>query len=175
MSAINLKSFFSIALLLCCFSLLAQKETPQTSSILISGEVASQVTITQSDLNKLKETHIGDVVITNHLGEKKSEQKALKGVLLKDVLQAVEIKNESPKVLSEYYFVCKAADNYTVVYSWNEIFNSPTGDSVYIVTSKGGKALKEMEESILMISPKDFKTGRRFVKSLTSIEVKRAK
>lgn len=170
-----LKSLVSIGLLFCCFSLLAQKETPQTLSFLVSGEGVSPVTITQNDLLKLKEIQIGDVVITNHLGEKKSEQKELKGVLLKDVLQAIEIKSESPKVLSEYYFVCKATDNYTVVYSWNEIFNSPTGDSAYLVTSKGGKGLKEMEESILMISPKDFKTGRRFVKSLTSIEVKRAK
>lgn len=169
-----IKSFFFLVILFNSISALAQKDA-LTTSFIISGDDVLPVTITLSDLGKLKEIQIGDVVITNHLGEKKSEQKALKGVLLKDVLQSVEIKSESPKILSEYYFVCKAADNYTVVYSWNEIFNSPTGDSVYIVTNKGGKALKEMEESILMISPNDFKTGRRFVKSLTSIEVKRAK
>jgi hypothetical protein len=169
-----IKSFFFLTLLSSSFSLLAQKDT-RTTSFIISGDVVSPVTITLDDLGKLEETQIGDVIITNHLGEKKSVQKALRGVLLKDALQTIEIKSESPKVLSEYYFVCKAADSYTVVYSWNEIFNSPTGDSVFIVTSLEGKVLKEMEESILMISPNDFKTGRRFVKSLTSIEVKRAK
>ncbi len=169
-----IKSFLLLVVFFSSISALAQKDT-QTTSFMISGDDVYSVTITLSDLAKLKEIQIGNVTITNHLGEKKSEQKALKGVLLKEVLQLVEIKSENPKVLSEYYFVCKAADNYTVVYSWNEIFNSPAGDSVFIVTSKGGKALKEMEESILMISPKDFKTGRRFVKSLTSIEVKRAK
>jgi hypothetical protein len=98
----------------------------------------------------------------------------LKGVLLKDIISGVEIKSESPKVLSEFYIVCRASDGYKVVYSWNELFNSPTGDAVFIVTSKEGKKASEMEESILLISPKDFKTGRRFVKSMSTIEIYRA-
>ena len=95
--------------------------------------------------------------------------------MLKDVLSTIEINAESPKVLSEYYFVCKANDGYTVVYSWNELFNTTVGDSSYLVTEKGGKAASTLEGTILMISPKDFKTGRRHVKALTSIEVRRAK
>lgn len=152
-----------------------QKTAIPTSSFVISGEIKSPVTIQIADLKKWKEVAIGDVTITNHMGEKKSEGKGLKGVLLKDVLGAVEINSESPKGLSEYYFVCKANDGYTVVYSWNEIFNSATGDSAFIVTEKDGKPAASMEDAILMISPKDFKTGRRHVKSLMSIEVRRAK
>lgn len=117
---------------------------------------------------------MGDITITNHLGEKKSEQKSLKGILLKDILKSVEINNENPRVLSEYYFVCKSTDGYKVVYSWNELFNSPASESVYLVTSKNGQGAKEMKETILMISPKDYMTGRRYLKSLATIEVKRA-
>ncbi len=152
-----------------------QKESERTTSFVISGEVKSPVTITLVDLAKHPEISIGDVVITNHLGDKKSEQKALKGVLLRDVLQKAEIKSESPKFLSEFYFQCKATDGYLVVYSWNELFNSAVGESVYLLTSKNGKSISDLEESILMISPKDYKTGRRYVKALTSIEVKRAR
>lgn len=151
-----------------------QKEAGQTTSFIVSGDVKSPVTITLNDLLKSPEMAIGDVIITNHLGEKKSEQKAIKGVRLKDILASVELNNESPKVLSEYYFACKATDGYLVVYSWNEIFNSPSGESVYLITSKNGVSAKDLEESILMISPKDYKTGRRYIKSLASIEVKRA-
>ena len=154
----------------------AQKEAlKSTSSFVISGEVKAPATIKVTDLKKWTAVSVGDVVITNHLGEKKSEAKGLKGVLLKDVLGTVEINAESPKVLSEYYFVCKANDNYTVVYSWNEIFNTSIGDSALIVTEKNGKDAASMDDSILMISPKDRMTGRRHVKSLVSIEVKRAK
>jgi len=167
-----------ISLLLCTlisFAGFSQKAPGRTTSFVISGEVKSPVTITLSDLTKYPELSIGDVTITNHLGEKKSEQKALKGVLLKEVLQKVEINTESPKVLSEFYFQCKAADGYLVVYSWNELFNSPTGETVFLVTSKNGIKISDLDESILIISSKDYITGRRYVKSLTSIDVKRAR
>lgn len=157
------------------FSVYAQKDMKPTSSFVISDEIRSPVTIQVSDFIKWKAFDIGDVIITNHLGEKKSEVKGLKGVSLKEILSTVEINSESPRVLSEYYFVCKANDGYTVVYSWNELFNTATGDSAYIVTEKGGKPASAMDDSILMISPKDFKTGRRQVKSLSGIEVRRAK
>jgi DMSO/TMAO reductase YedYZ molybdopterin-dependent catalytic subunit len=146
-----------------------------TSSFTVSGEVFSPLTVSVMDLKKWKEVVIGDLVITNHLGEKKSEAKGLKGILLKEILQTVEIKSESPKVLSEYYFVFTASDGYKVVYSWNELFNTIVGESVYLVTEKNGKTITEMDDSILVVSTKDFKTGRRNVKGLSSIEVMRVK
>lgn len=167
-----------ISLLLCTlisFAGFSQKDPGRTTSFVISGEVKSPITISLLDLTKYTELSIGDIIITNHLGEKKSEQKALKGVLLKEVLQKAEIMNDSPKVLSEFYFQCKAADGYLVVYSWNELFNSPTGETVFLVTSKNGIKISDLDESILMVSSKDYKTGRRYVKALTSIEVKRAR
>jgi hypothetical protein len=145
-----------------------------TSSFIISGEVSAPVTINIADLKKWKEVSIDNLIITNHLGEKKSEAKGLKGILLKEILKTVEIKSESPKVLSEYYFVLAASDGYKVVYSWNELFNTATGDSVYLVTEKNGKTITEMDDSILVVSTKDFKTGRRNVKGLSSIAVMRA-
>lgn len=153
----------------------AQGDVEPTSSFIITGEVKSPVTINLNDLKKRTVVSIGDVIITNHLGERKSEAKGLKGVLLKDVLLSVEIQAETPRLLSEYYFVCKANDGYTVVYSWNELYNTATGDSVFIVTEKGGQPAASMKESILMISPGDFRTGRRHVKALASIDVRRAK
>jgi len=169
-----MKTFFTIVSLVICFSGFSQKEPETTNSFIISGEVKNSATISPSELSKYSEVSIGDITITNHLGEKKSEQKSLKGILMKDILKTVEINSENPRVLSEYYFVCKSSDGYKVVYSWNEIFNSSAGESVYLITSKNGQIAKEMKESILMISPKDYKTGRRYLKSLSSIEVKRA-
>lgn len=169
-----MKALFTIIFLVICFSGYGQKELETTGSFSISGEVKAPVIVPLSDFSKFNEVLIGDITITNHLGEKKSEQKALKGILLKDILKTVEINNENPRVLSEYYVVCKSLDGYKVVYSWNELSNSPAGESVYLVTSKNGQAAREMKESILMIAPKDYKTGRRYLKSLSSIEVKRA-
>src|SRR5258706_14554340 len=65
-----------------------------TLSFTISGEVFTPMTVSVMDFKKWKEV-AGDMVITNHLGEKKSEAKGLKGILLKEILQTVEIKSES--------------------------------------------------------------------------------
>ena len=159
----------------CLISFIAIGQTKVTSSFTISGEVFTTLTVSVMDLKKWKDVAIGDLVITNHLGEVKSEANGLKGVLLKEILQTAEIKSESPKVLSEYYFVFTASDGYKVVYSWNELFNTSVGESVYLVTEKNGKTITEMDDSILVVSTKDYKTGRRNVKGLSSIVVMRAK
>ncbi len=168
------KTVFGCLFLITSLAAFGQKEFKTTNSFTISGAVKSPMVVTFSDLEKMESRLIGSVVITNHLGEKKSEAKDLKGVLLKDVMKSLEFVAESPKVLSEFYFVCKATDGYTVVFSWNELFNSPTGDAVFIVTEKNGNKLRQMDDAMLLLSPTDFKTGRRHVKSLTTIEAKRA-
>jgi hypothetical protein len=170
-----MKFFIVILFFILSESLFAQEQIKVTSSFTISGEVFSPLTVSVMDLKKWKEVVIGDLVITDHLGEKKSEAKGLKGILLKEILQTAEIKSETPKVLSEYYFVFTASDNYKVVYSWNELFNTLVGESVYLVTEKNGKIITEMDDSILVVSTKDFKTGRRNLKGLASIAVMRAK
>lgn len=166
------KIFFGCLFLTAFF---AQAQVKTTSSFTISGEVQSPVTISFADLKKWKEMPVGDLVITNHLGEKKSPSKGLKGILLKEILQTAEIKSESPKVLSEFYFVFIATDGYKVVFSWNELFNTSVGESVYLITEKNGKPVSEMDDAMLALSTKDFKTGRRNVKGLSSIVVMRVK
>lgn len=147
----------------------------KTSSFTISGEVKSPSSIQASDLKKWKIMDIGDLVITNHLGEKKSEALAMKGVLLTEVLESAGISAESPKVMSSFYFVCKASDGYVVTYSWNELFNSPAGKTTFLVTERNGKSMEEADDGILMVSTADYKTGRRYLKSLASLKVKRAR
>ena len=99
----------------------------------------------------------------------------MKGVLLKDILEKIEIDSEDPKVLSEYYIVCVASDNYKVVFSWNEIFNSNTGNSVYILTGHDGKPASALDNRIALVSPKDQMTGRSYVKGLQKIIIERVK
>ncbi|MDZ7646250.1 MAG: hypothetical protein U5K54_03170 [Cytophagales bacterium] len=153
---------------------LSQKKPETTKSFMITGEIKQEVKVTVDDLDKYNGALVKDVTITNHLGEVKSQVKKMTGVLLRDVLSTVEIKSENPRDLSACYLVCKATDGYTITYSWNEVFNNPAGESIYLITSKEGIKASDMEESVLMFSPRDYKTGRRYLKSLTSIEVKRA-
>ena len=152
----------------------AQKNITPTDAFTISGKVTQSKTISLSDIKAMPAVKIKDLVVTNHLGEKKGKARAMKGVLLKNILETVEFQCESPKVLSEFYLTFVASDGYKVVFSWNEIFNTDTGNHLYLVVEKEGQELSEMDGRILLLCSTDFKTGRRYVKGLSNIIVRRA-
>jgi hypothetical protein len=162
----------NIFLLVCCFisgSVFAQ----QTKSFTISGSIKKESIITVDSISKYTAKDIGGINITSHKGDFKHRDEKLLGVLLKDILSNTVFEVSSPKQLSEFYFVCVAADGYKVVYSWNELYNTTTGENVYIITTKNGIKLDAMPESIQMVSVLDFKTGRRYLHNLSKILVKR--
>ena len=155
------------------FNGFSQKNVEPTDQFVITGLVDKEKTITIADIKKEKVEEIGNLKITNHAGEFRREYKSMKGVSLLSLLKEVNIKSDSPRELSEFYFVFTASDGYKVVLSWNELFNSELGNSFYIVTEADGISVLEGNERILLVALKDFKTGRRHVKGLKTIEVKR--
>ena len=159
------------------FSLMAaqaQKENKVSDAFTITGKIRHEITINLSDLDTFATQSLNDIVITNHLGEKKNVATHVKGIPFKNILMRVELDAENPKVMSEYYFVFTANDGYKIVFSWNEIFNSSTGNNIYVITEKDGKKLRELDDRILMVCTSDFATGRRYLKSLAKITVFRA-
>jgi len=162
----NMK-YIIIALLLAGFSAKAQESKQFT----IEGKVKAPLTITLNNLSAYKSVSLDSMIIFNHLLQRKSSIKNIKGVLLKDILAKVEIDAASPKTLSEFYLVFTATDNYKVVYSWNEIFNSPTGNQLLVLTSYDANPAKAEKGNIAVITPGDFATGRRFVKGLSKISI----
>ncbi|MCP9763956.1 hypothetical protein [Lacihabitans soyangensis] len=151
----------------------SQKNVESTNEFVIKGLVETPKTITFADLQNKQTVEIGDFKITNHVGEFRKEYKNMKGVPLLSLLNDIKITTESPKLLSEYYLILKASDGYSVVLSWNELFNTDLGNSFFIVTEADGKSQTDSSERILMIANKDFKTGRRHIKGLQSIEIKK--
>lgn len=153
----------------------AQNDILPTDQIKITGKVKQELTIRLADLAKYPAHRIKSFALVNHKGEKKADIKNLRGIRITDLLQPVEFATDSPKQLSEYYLVFVASDGYKVVYSWNEIFNSPTGLNTWVVTSKEGIDAANMPERILVVSPGDIHTGRRYLKGLTEIRVETVK
>lgn len=170
-----MKSLISAFLLLIGCTAYGQKDIASTDVITVSGAVVKEATITLADILAVPSHAIPDVAITNHLGEPRGTAKGLRGVLVRDLLANVSFNAESPKVLSEYFLTFVASDGYTVVYSWNELFNSPTGNATFLIIEKEGQKLQEMNERILIMTTSDFKTGRRHIKGLKSIVAERTK
>ncbi|MBV6440720.1 MAG: hypothetical protein EPGJADBJ_02392 [Saprospiraceae bacterium] len=151
----------------------AQRPFIPTDSIRIFGMVDSAFVISFEEIVQADQSDLGNFRVANHRGEFKKELRNVKGVELLKILEKIKIKVEKPRELNECYLIFKASDGYAVVFSWNEIFNTEIGRSLYIVTEADGKYLTDSSNRILTISTKDFNTGRRHVKNLSSIEVKR--
>jgi hypothetical protein len=162
-------------LVLMTYSLEAQIKLVPTDQFTIEGKVKQVLTFSVGDLGAYPVKSLPDVVITNHMGEKMHTLTQLKGILLKDILSKAELDAENPKVLSEYYFVLIAPDNYKIVFSWNEVFNSETGNNVYIITEEEGKKMKDTNDRIAIVTLTDLKTGRRHMSNIQKIMVERAK
>ena len=169
----KMKRLLTLTLVFLSMTVWAQKPTQATNAFTVSGQVKKEMTFSLAEIEKFPSQPIPDVTITNHSGEPRGIATQLRGILVKDLLKDLELQEESPKLLSEFFFTFISSDNYKVVYSWNEIFNSPTGDNLFLITSRDGKELKDMEERILILTPTDFKTGRRHIKGLTKILVER--
>jgi hypothetical protein len=164
--------------LTCFFGLLffLESNAQQVSEkFTVSGEVLKAETIGASELSGFRKVHLDSLRIYTHDMQPKGLMKNIQGVLLKDILSGITFNNENPKVLSQYYIECQATDGYSVVFSWNEIFNSETGNHVMIVTDKNGTELGQLDDRIALISPTDQATGRRYVKWLNRIIIHRQK
>ena len=168
----ELVSVVMFSLLFKC-DLFTQRLMMPTDSIRIFGVIDSAFTVSFEEIVRSDKSDLGNFKVTNHRGEFKKEYKNVEGVEMLTILEKIKIRVEKPRELSEYYLIFRASDGYAVVFSWNEIFNTEIGKSLYIVTATDGKSLTESSDRILMISTKDFNTGRRHIKNLHSIEVKR--
>lgn len=162
-----------VIFVLSALTVCGQKDVKPTDELAISGQIEAETKISLSDLDKFKKHNIGDLVITNHLGEKRGTSKSMSGILFKDILNQLKLKADNPKLYSEFIFTFVASDGYKVAFSWNEIFNSPTGENLYLITEKEGKKLKDMDERILAATTTDIRTGRRYIKGLQKIIVGR--
>lgn len=169
------KSFLFLHFVFLCTSTasFAQKNILPSDSIFIFGQIKQKLVLTTTELEKLPKSPIKNQIITNHKGEIKDTLVNIKGVALKVLLKDLSFTYQKPKELNEFYIVLTATDNYRVVISWNELFNAPGGADFYIITEMNGKPLNQLKERMLLIAASDIQTGRRYVKGLKQIEVKR--
>lgn len=168
-----MKTISTIILLFITRLSLAQKGIEPTDAFKISGKVKNEKTVTLAELKKHKRVTLQNV--NTSCSPKQSEQaKEVKAVLLKDIMDSVSFQYENPRMLNEFYFKFVASDGYTIVYSFNEIYNTETGNNMYIVTEKDGKDIEHMDNRILLLTTSDIKTGKRNIKGLANIVVCKA-
>ena len=171
-----MRSFFILAAILpiAPHFFYAQAKIDTTHTVVVTGVIRREISLDVAGLNRYPVVEAGDIPILNHLGVVKKTLTRVKGVRVREALQGLEFPTENPKDLSEFYFVFTATDGYRVVFSWNEIFNSKAGEGIFFILERDGKTAAELDDSIAVISTSDVNTGRRYVKGLKTISVRRA-
>ena len=164
-----------VALLVMAAAAYGQEKISATDKFSVEGKVKNSFSFSLDMASQYAAVAVDSVVIYNHLMERKHVIKNIKGVLLKDVIEKAGIDISAPKLLSEVYITCIASDNYKVVFSWNELFNTEIGQHVLIITESGGKMAKDAQDRIAVIATADKATGRRYVKGLTKIIIEQVK
>jgi hypothetical protein len=165
-----MKYFLFFVLLLISQTIYAQNSIDSSNEFRIAGKVKAEKTITLQSLQRYKTVELKDV---NTSCSPKKQEKALsvKAVLLKDILDSVAFQYEKPRMLNQYYFLFAASDGYKMVFSFNEIYNTETGNNLYIVTEMNGVKAENMDSKILVLATKDIKSGTRNMKWLSKITV----
>lgn len=142
----------------------------QTHTLKISGKVKVERVFSLEQLSAWPAVELGEVN-TSCSSKGKEMTPGVRGILLKAVLDSVAFQYQKAKNLGSYYFKLVSADGYTLVFSFGEIYNTETGNHLYLVTQMNGKKMADLENGILLLSPTDIRTGSRNMKWLKEIVV----
>ncbi len=146
--------------------------TPSTA-IHVHGAVKAPTDFSVVALRQMTGQDTGAMPVVCASGATVATVKNFRGVRLTDVLDRVGIDIQGHKDARRMVVVARATDGYVVTFSWNELYNTPVGDSVLVAYEKDGKPLQPKEGQLLLISGNDIKTGPRHVRWLSEIEVRR--
>lgn len=142
------------------------KDIPPTDRFSISGAVKQPMEWTATALAGMPQDTLS--IADSHDGSRHM----MRGVLLKTLLDSAHVHTTDHKAYSQLCIVLTASDGYKNIYSWNELFNTPVGDRIYVITEMDGHTISNLKGRILVVSAADKNTNRRNLKSLSEIEVK---
>lgn len=142
-----------------------------TDSLAISGMVKKPQSLDVAALSALPRTEIADVAMRCS-PEREKGISNWGGVLLRDLLDRVGVDTDEHHSRNYTFIVASASDDYKVVFSWHELFNSPVGEGVLVALDRDGRPLGD-DGRIGLMSTRDTFTCGRHVKWLNRIEVLR--
>ena len=92
-------------------------------------------------------------------------------MLLRDFLLKNGLESVSSRALRNTRIEVVATDGYRATLSWGEVFNSPTGSQILIITKQDGKALDPQEGPVSFRVLSDIRPGARHVRNVCAISL----
>ncbi|WP_157986306.1 molybdopterin-dependent oxidoreductase [Chitinophaga alhagiae] len=143
-----------------------------SDQVAVKGLIERPFTINLKTIGSLQPEVHNNLNIVCSSGETKKELRSFRGVALKRILDSAGIVMPRPKERGKYYIAVRATDGYTTLYAWNEIYNNPTGNHVFLIYEENGQPIRE-DGRFVMICGNDVVTGPRHVKWVSSISVEK--
>jgi hypothetical protein len=172
------QSVYILVLGLTCLSL-AYAHSPEnpeqyaSDSVEITGLVERVTEFTLEDIRSMPATELGETEMRCREDRLKYVASGYRGVLLRDLINKVGVSFDSHRERNRMYIVAGATDDYFVVFSWHELFNSELGDKVLVFYERDGQDVDSEEGPLALISAADTYPCGRHVKWLNSIEIRR--
>ena len=137
-------------------------------ALTIAGGVERSLTLNVEDLRQRPSTELAELRVAGKFGRKS----VVRGVRLRDLLKEAGIVTRDHNTVKKLAIIASADDKYSVVFSWNELFNASAGENVLVLFERDGQPLPHAEGPLALLSADDLRTGPRHVKWLRAIEVR---
>lgn len=137
----------------------------------IIGKVRRPLVLSMEQLREMDVEEAKDVALYCGDGAPRGRIQSCRGVVLEDIIRRAEVIKEDHNDTKKMFIVASAFDGYKVVFSWQEIFNSPVGGGVMVLVERDGVRLGAESGGMELISVQDFFTGARYVRGLETVEV----
>jgi DMSO/TMAO reductase YedYZ molybdopterin-dependent catalytic subunit len=141
--------------------------------LMVTGRVKTSLALGMDELRRMDIVETDDLMIICGEGEPKGQLGRCKGVLLTDIVNLTEVIAPEHNDTKKTYLVASSEDGYKTLFSWQELYNTATGEGVLIIFEKDGLPLYENHSSADLISVMDHLSGPRWVKNIRYIEIKR--
>jgi DMSO/TMAO reductase YedYZ molybdopterin-dependent catalytic subunit len=141
-----------------------------THHLEVTGLVNRPQRLTVAELREMAPAEIQNLQMVCESGPHEGRS-SYRGVLLTAILDKADI------IMREYdspgwiYITVTSSDGHWVLFSYQELYNSPVGDQAVVVVERNGQPLGEHEGEIAFISANDKIPGPRKMRYLQRIQV----
>jgi hypothetical protein len=146
-------------------------EPGEANTLRVTGKVKQPLVLRMEELCGMDAEEVKDLPLICGDGTPKGRIASCRGILIENVIRMAEVIKDDEEDTKRMFIIASASDGHKVVFSWQEIFNTPIGGGVMVLIERDGKSLCGEPGSLELISAEDYFTGSRYVKGLTNIEV----